>query len=205
MWYFLHATPAYSQGQDYGHGTVPMVRAAHGESISAYSWAFSSIFSCSGFLLFRISGHHIPRRGSVCRLHESMVLQTCRIASSRVPCIISISTCSGSWKMQVANMSCQFSMFLGIQFWIMVTNQLQSHLELSFLYFLFLFFPFFLFHLPKLWLKHGHGSQCCNCFIPNHWDDAIGLSKRTNSGWLDCNFALFKEQLPNKILRVIKI
>lgn len=175
VWYFLHATPVHSQGQEYGHGTMPMVRAAPRQSISAYSWAFSSIFLCSGFLLCRVSGHHIPRSGSACRLHESEVMQTCTTASCRVPCTISISTYSGCWKVQVANMSWQFSMFFGIQFWIMVTNQLQPHLELSFLCFPPLSFPF-LFYFPRLWLKRGHGSQWCNCFIPNDWDDAIGLS-----------------------------
>lgn len=99
------------------------------------------------FSLCRINGHHIARRGGACRLHECMVMQTCRISSFRVPCIISISEYSGCWEMQVANMSCEFS-----GFWQAVLdpgNQLQPHVEVSY-FFSFLFFPFLLVSFPQV-------------------------------------------------------
>lgn len=144
------------------------------ESISAYSWAFSFIFSCSGFLLCRISGHHVPRRGSVCRLLVSVVMQTFRIASFRQFVFQHGNrNSSGCWKMEVVNLSCQFSAFFGIHFSIMVTNQLQRHLELSLLH------------------SHPHFSFLSSCFI----SPSCGLSMA-----VDHNGAIALSQITGMML-----
>lgn len=149
------------------------------------------------FLLLRIFALHnkqtslnpeeVVFAGCMC-----MVMQPCWKLSFRVPSVIS--ACSGCWEMQVANMSFQLGVLWDVG--LDHGNQLQPHLEVSSPP------PFSSrFISPSCGLSVDHNDG-----IGSSQSTAMALlSKWINPAWFGCNFALFKEQILNKILRVIHI